>query len=70
MKKVLVTGAGGLIGSEVVLFFSQKGMEVVGIDNNMRQVFFGEKAVSAVFHTFFSDLFNTFEKSQVLLERF
>ena len=43
MKKVLVTGAGGLIGSEVVLFFSQKGMEVVGIDNNMRQVFFGEK---------------------------
>jgi len=43
MKKVLVTGAGGLIGSEVVLFFIQKGMEVVGIDNNMRQVFFGEK---------------------------
>jgi len=43
MKKVLVTGAGGLIGSEVVLFFIQKGIEVVGIDNNMRQVFFGEK---------------------------
>ena len=43
MKKILVTGAGGLIGSEVVLFFIQKGMEVIGIDNNMRQVFFGEK---------------------------
>jgi CDP-paratose 2-epimerase len=43
MKKILVTGAGGLIGSEVVQFFCQKGIEVVGIDNNMRQVFFGEK---------------------------
>jgi CDP-paratose 2-epimerase len=43
MKKILVTGAGGLIGSEVVQFFCQKGIEVVGIDNNMRQVFFGDK---------------------------
>ncbi len=43
MRKILVTGAGGLIGSEVVRFFCQKGIEVVGIDNNMRQVFFGEK---------------------------
>ena len=43
MRKILVTGAGGLIGSEVVRFFCQKGLEVVGIDNNMRQVFFGEK---------------------------
>lgn len=43
MRKILVTGAGGLIGSEVVHFFCEKGVEVVGIDNNMRQVFFGEK---------------------------
>lgn len=43
MRKVLVTGAGGLIGSEVVRFFCQKGWDVVGIDNNMRSVFFGEK---------------------------
>ena len=43
MRKILVTGAGGLIGSEVVRFFCQKGLEVVGIDNNMRQVFLGEK---------------------------
>ncbi|MEY3631182.1 MAG: hypothetical protein RL408_736 [Bacteroidota bacterium] len=43
MRKILVTGAGGLIGSEVVRFFCQKGLEVIGIDNNMRQVFFGEK---------------------------
>jgi CDP-paratose 2-epimerase len=43
MRKILVTGAGGLIGSEVVRFFCEKGVEVVGIDNNMRQVFLGKK---------------------------
>ena len=43
MKKILVTGAGGLIGSEVVRFFSNQNIEVIGIDNNMRRVFFGEK---------------------------
>src|SRR5215203_2373953 len=43
MKKILVTGAGGLIGSEVVRYFVQMNMEVIGIDNNMRADFFGEK---------------------------
>lgn len=43
MKKLVVTGAGGLIGSEVVRFFSSLGMTVTGIDNNMRADFFGEK---------------------------
>lgn len=43
-KKVLVTGSGGLIGSESVRFFADKGFEVHGIDNNMRQYFFGKEA--------------------------
>ncbi len=43
-KLALVTGSAGLIGSECVRFFSQKGFKVVGIDNNMRKVFFGEDA--------------------------
>lgn len=43
MKKILVTGAGGLVGSEVVKFFAERNIEVVGIDNNMRADFFGEK---------------------------
>lgn len=39
--KVLVTGSSGLIGSEAVEHFDRQGHEVVGIDNNMRRVFFG-----------------------------
>ncbi|MEP6848815.1 MAG: NAD-dependent epimerase/dehydratase family protein [Acidobacteriota bacterium] len=39
--KILVTGSSGLIGSEAVSFFDGLGNEVVGIDNNMRAVFFG-----------------------------
>jgi CDP-paratose 2-epimerase len=38
---VLVTGAGGLIGSEAVAYYGSQGHMVVGIDNNMRQAFFG-----------------------------
>ncbi len=41
-KKVLITGSTGLIGSEAVKFFCQKGFEVHGIDNNLRAYFFGK----------------------------
>lgn len=41
MKKILVTGSSGLIGSEVSSHFSRQGWEVHGIDNNQRAVFFG-----------------------------
>ncbi|MBO9999862.1 MAG: NAD-dependent epimerase/dehydratase family protein [Cyanobacteria bacterium SID2] len=44
MSIVLVTGSAGLIGSESVRFFCDKGFTVVGIDNNMRESFFGEGA--------------------------
>lgn len=39
--KVIVTGSTGLIGSEAVQEFCEQGHRVVGIDNNMRQLFFG-----------------------------
>ena len=42
MSVALITGAAGLIGSEAVLFFAEKGFDVVGIDNDMRRRFFGE----------------------------
>src|SRR5271154_1608398 len=41
-KNILVTGSSGLIGSEAVQYFDQRGHTVHGIDNNMRRVFFGE----------------------------
>jgi len=41
MSVAIVTGAGGLIGSEAVRFLHGKGLDVVGIDNNMRRYFFG-----------------------------
>jgi CDP-paratose 2-epimerase len=42
MKIALVTGSGGLIGSESVDFFSRHFDKVVGLDNNMREYFFGK----------------------------
>ena len=40
---MLVTGAAGLIGSESARFFAGLGHQVIGLDNNMRQYFFGEE---------------------------
>jgi CDP-paratose 2-epimerase len=39
--RLLVTGSSGLIGGEVVSYFSEQGHTVFGIDNNMRADFFG-----------------------------
>ena len=38
---MLITGSSGLIGSEAVRFFDQQGQSTYGIDNNLRQYFFG-----------------------------
>jgi CDP-paratose 2-epimerase len=40
-QKILVTGSSGLIGSEVASHFDALGLEVHGVDNNQRAVFFG-----------------------------
>lgn len=41
MTVAIITGAAGLIGSEAALHFGGLGMDVVGIDNDLRRVFFG-----------------------------
>ena len=46
MKKILITGSAGLIGSEAARFFAAKGYGIVGIDNDMRATFFGPDASS------------------------
>lgn len=44
MNICIITGSSGLIGSESVTFFADKFDKIIGIDNNMRQVFFGANA--------------------------
>jgi CDP-paratose 2-epimerase len=44
MAVTVVTGSGGLIGSESVAHFVEEGFEVVGIENDMRAKFFGPEA--------------------------
>jgi CDP-paratose 2-epimerase len=41
LKKIIVTGSSGLIGSEVCKHFAMLDWEVHGFDNNQRAVFFG-----------------------------
>ena len=47
MKTTLITGSAGLIGSESVRFFCARGFRAIGIDNDMRQTFFGKDASTA-----------------------
>lgn len=47
MEVVLVTGSGGLVGSEAVRFYAPRVDQVVGIDNDLRARFFGPEASTA-----------------------
>jgi hypothetical protein len=44
MSVAMITGSAGLVGSEAVSYFSALGMNVVGIDNDLRGKFFGQEA--------------------------
>jgi CDP-paratose 2-epimerase len=47
MSVVIVTGSGGLIGSESVQHFARAGYDVIGMENDMRARFFGRDASTA-----------------------
>ncbi|MEY2525672.1 MAG: CDP-paratose 2-epimerase [Verrucomicrobiota bacterium] len=48
MSVAVISGSAGLIGSEAAVFFAEsRGLEVVGIDNDMRRKFFGDDASTA-----------------------
>lgn len=47
MSVAIITGSAGLIGSEASLHFGHLGLDVVGIDNDMRASFFGDEASTA-----------------------
>jgi CDP-paratose 2-epimerase len=44
MPRAIVTGSGGLIGSESVRHFVEQGFDVIGLENDMRAVYFGADA--------------------------
>lgn len=50
MSVAIITGSSGLIGSESSLFFHEKGLQIVGLDNDLRSYFFG-KASSTAWNT-------------------
>lgn len=76
--KILVTGAGGLIGSEAARFFLSAGNKVYGVDNDMRSKFFGPdgtvkntigklKRIEGYSH-FYSDISSEYEMDKVFKE--
>src|SRR5215210_2203054 len=44
MPTAIVTGSGGLVGSESVRYLAKRGFDVIGIENDMRASFFGPEA--------------------------
>jgi len=44
MSVAVVTGSAGLIGGEAVRFLHEQGLDIVGVDNDMRSYFFGPDA--------------------------
>ncbi len=47
MNIAIITGSAGLIGSQAVYHFAKQGFQVVGIDNDMRKIFFGPDSTTA-----------------------
>ena len=45
MKRMLVTGSSGLIGSEVCAYFHGQGWLIHGVDNNTRATFLVRKEI-------------------------
>ena len=47
MSVAIVTGSAGLVGAAAVRLFAEKGLDVIGVDNDMRKTFFGDEASTA-----------------------
>ena len=52
MKKVLITGSSGLVGSEAVDFFSKKNFKIYALDNNLRSFLFGKNSSTSLIKKF------------------
>lgn len=69
MKKLLVSGSNGLIGSEVVTYFCENGWQVYGIDNNMRADFFGPQGDTRWNQKRLEEKFTHFSHSEIDIRR-
>lgn len=65
MKKLLVTGSSGLVGSEVCVYFADKGYEIHGVDNNQRAVFFGPQGDTRWNQKRLTDIIKGFQHHEV-----
>lgn len=65
MKKLLVTGSSGLIGSEVCIHFANLGWEIHGVDNNQRAIFFGPNGDTRWNQNRLKTLINNFEHHEL-----
>jgi CDP-paratose 2-epimerase len=70
MKTVIITGSAGLIGSESVKFFCEKGFNVVGIDNDLRKYFFGQEASTRWTLSSLEKTYSTFKNESVDIRDF
>jgi CDP-paratose 2-epimerase len=69
MKKLLVSGSNGLIGSEVVTYFCENGWQVYGMDNNMRADFFGPQGDTRWNQKRLEEKFTNFSHSEIDIRR-
>jgi CDP-paratose 2-epimerase len=60
VKKALITGSGGLVGSACAESFCQEGWAVTGVDNDMRKEFFGPEASTAQVVKYLVKRFSTY----------
>jgi CDP-paratose 2-epimerase len=44
MSVAIVSGSAGLVGASAVGYFASQGLDVIGVDNDMRKYFFGPEA--------------------------
>ena len=65
MPTVIVTGSGGLVGSDSVRHFAQAGYRVIGIENDMRARFFGPDASTQRVTDELVDRYDAFENVEL-----
>ncbi len=65
MPIAIVTGSGGLIGSESVRTLTREGFDVIGVDNDMRASFFGEAASTSATTAELKGEFDTFRHAEL-----